>query len=62
MAKLKITNAKEAIVSNKIDRIMKEGVRRNTHKPVSKTNKRRKVSAKMATAIANSMYERSHRR
>lgn len=58
----KITNAKEAIISNKIDRIMKEGVRRNTRKPVSKTNKRRKVSIKQAVAIANSMYERSHRR
>lgn len=56
-----ITNAKEAIISNKIDEIMKMGVRRNTHAPVSKKNPRRKVSVKVAYAIANSMYERSHK-
>lgn len=59
--KKKITNAKEAIISNKIDEIMKSGIRRNTRKPVSKTNKRRKVSQKVAVAVAHKMYERSHR-
>lgn len=58
----RITNAKEAIISNKIDQILREGIRRNTRKPVSKSNPRRKVSQAQAVAIAHSMYERSHRR
>lgn len=45
----------ETVVGNKIKKILKEGVRRNTHKPVSKTNRRRKVSQKQAVAIALSM-------
>ncbi len=45
-------------VGNKIDQIMAEGIRRNTRKPVSKTNKRRKVSRKMAVAVAISMAQR----
>ena len=48
-------------ISAKVDRIMKEGVRRNTRKPVSKKNPRRKVSVKMAVAIANSMYGRRNK-
>lgn len=47
--------AKKSAVSNKISKIMHEGVRRNTHKPVSKSNKRRPVSQKQAVAIALSM-------
>lgn len=39
----------------KIEKIMKEGVRRNTHRPVSKSNPRRKVSQKQAVAIAINM-------
>lgn len=42
-------------ISKKIGKIMKEGVRRNTHKPVSKSNPRRKVSQKQAIAMAYSM-------
>ena len=42
-------------LGDKIKEINKEGVRRNTHKPVSSTNKRRKVSQKQAVAIAYHM-------
>lgn len=45
-------------ISNKVAKIMHEGVRRNTHRAVSKSNPRRKVTPKMAVAIANSMYKR----
>lgn len=45
-------------VGNKIRKIMKEGVRRNTHKPISKSNPRRKVSQRQAIAIAESMARR----
>lgn len=45
-------------VGEKIKKILKEGVRRNTRKPVSKKNPRRKVSQKMAVAIALSMEKR----
>lgn len=46
---------KRGAIGNKISTIMHEGVRRNTHKPVSKSNKRRPVSNKQAVAIALSM-------
>lgn len=49
---------KKSAVGNKIKKIMKEGVRKNTHKPVSKTNKRHPVSQKQAVAIALSMKRR----
>ena len=42
-------------IGTKISMIMHEGIRKNTHRPVSKSNPRRKVSAKQATAIAYSM-------
>lgn len=42
-------------IGTKISMIMKEGVRKNTHRPVSKANPRRKVSGKQAAAIAYSM-------
>ena len=42
-------------VGEKIKKILKEGIRRNTRKPVSKKNPRRKVSQKMAVAVALSM-------
>ena len=45
-------------VGQKIRKIMKEGVRRNTRKPVSKSNPRRKVSQKQAVAIAESMTKK----
>lgn len=45
-------------VSKKISKIMSEGVRRNTHKPVSKKNPRRKVPQKQAVAIALDMKRR----
>lgn len=51
----KKVNKKQKMLSSKISRIMKEGVRRNTHAPLSKTNKRRPVSQKQAIAIAESM-------
>ena len=47
--------AKEKFISNKISKIMHEGVRRNTHAPVSSHNARRPVSQKQAIAIAYSM-------
>ena len=47
-------------ISNKIQKIMHEGVRKNTHKPVSSSNPRRKVDVKQAAAIAYSMA--SHKR
>lgn len=46
---------KKSELDQKIAKIMKEGVRRNTHAPLSKTNKRRPVSQKQAVAIARSM-------
>ena len=46
---------KKSAVGKKVSKIMKEGVRKNTHKPVSKSNPRRKVSQKQAVAIAISM-------
>lgn len=49
------TNAR---IAAKVKRIMKEGVRMNTHKPVSKSNPRRKVSQKQAVAIAESMVRK----
>jgi len=51
----KKTNKK---VGNKIRKIMHEGVRKNTHKPVSKSNPRRPVSQKQAVAIALSEKRR----
>lgn len=48
-------------IGKKIEKIMKEGVRRNTQRPVSKSNPRKKVSPKQAQAIAFSMWERGKR-
>ena len=45
-------------LGTKISMIMHEGVRRNTHKAVSKANPRRKVSAKQAVAIAMDMQRK----
>jgi hypothetical protein len=45
-------------VGNKIKKIMKEGIRKNTHKPVSKGNPRRKVSRKQAIAVAINMTKK----
>jgi hypothetical protein len=42
-------------IGTKISLIMKEGVRKNTRRPVSKSNKRRKVSQAQAVAIAMDM-------
>lgn len=47
--------AKEKFISNKVKKIMDEGVRRNTHAPVSKSNPRRPVSDKQAVAISYKM-------
>lgn len=47
-----------SLIGEKIKKIMAEGVRRNTHKPVSKKNPRRKVSQKQAVAIAESMVRK----
>lgn len=46
-------------ISSKVSKIMHEGVRRNTHKAVSSSNPRRKVSQKQAVAIAYSMADRA---
>jgi len=45
-------------VGEKIKKILKEGIRRNTRKPVSKKNPRRKVSQRQAIAVALSMSKR----
>jgi hypothetical protein len=50
-----MATAKEKFISNKISKIMHEGIRKNTHKPVSSTNARRHVSQKQAIAVAYSM-------
>ena len=50
------------LVSDKVKKIMKEGVRRNTHAPVSKSNPRRKVSQKQAVAIAESMLNHAQKK
>ncbi len=42
-------------VGDKISTILKEGIRRNTHAPVSASNPRRKVGQKQAVAVALSM-------
>lgn len=52
---MKKQSKKKIELGKKIARIMKEGVRRNTHAPLSKTNKRRPVTMKQAVAIAESM-------
>jgi len=57
MAK-KTSKAFNKRVGNKIKKILKEGVRRNTHAPVSKSNPRRKVSQAQAVAIAENMIRR----
>ena len=46
--------AKTAL-GDKISKIMHEGIRQNTHKAVSKTNPRHKVSQKQAIAVAYSV-------
>lgn len=53
--------SKKTVVSKKISKIMHEGVRRNTRKPVSSNNPRRKVSQKQAVAISLSMARKSKR-
>jgi hypothetical protein len=53
-----MANSKSSWIGQKIEKIMSEGIRRNTHKPVSKTNKRRKVGLEQARAIAISMSKR----
>ena len=45
-------------LGNKIKKIMSEGVRRNTHAPVSASNPRRQVPQRQAIAIAESMKRR----
>ena len=53
--------SQRARVGDKIKKIMKEGVRRNTHKPVSASNPRRPVSQKQAVAIAISMAKKGRK-
>lgn len=50
-----MASKKQSALDLKIAQIMKEGVRMNTHAPVSKTNPRRPVSQAQAVAIARSM-------
>lgn len=45
-------------IGKKIEKIAHEGVRRNTHKPVSASNPRRPVPHKQQVAIAESMARR----
>lgn len=53
--KITIKKNKQPALSAKIGKIMTDGVRKNTKRPVSKSNPRRKVSQKQAVAIAYSM-------
>jgi hypothetical protein len=53
-----MANAKQKFISNKIQKIEREGVRKNTHASVSKSNPRRPVGVKQAAAIAYSMAKR----
>ena len=46
---------KQSALDKKVAQIMMEGVRMNTHAPVSKTNQRKPVSQAQAVAIARSM-------
>lgn len=55
-----VDKAKNTFISNKIAKIEDEGVRRNTHAPVSKSNPRRHVPGKMAQAIAYSYWKKMH--
>lgn len=50
-----MTTAKQTFISNKIKKIAQEGVRKNTHAPVSSSNPRRQVSNAQRVAIAYSM-------
>ncbi len=50
--------AKKNKIGSKVAKIMKEGVRKNTKKPVSSKNPRRKVKQAQAVAIAISMAKR----
>lgn len=52
--------SKSDYISQKIEKIEHEGVRKNTHAPVSSKNPRRKVSHEMAQAIAYSYYKKLH--
>jgi hypothetical protein len=52
---------KKYFIAQKIRKIVKEGVRRNTHAPVSKKNPRRKVKNRMAIAIAESLWQNRKR-
>lgn len=47
---------KKKWINEKVKRIMEEGVRYNTHAPISSSNLRRPVSPFQAAAIAHSMY------
>jgi hypothetical protein len=60
--KMMPSGEQEKEISAKIERIMQEGVRRNTHKPVGKGNPRRPVSPKQAQAIAYSMVMRNSKK
>ena len=53
-----MATAKEKFISNKIGKIMKEGIRENTQKPVSSSNPRQPVSQKQAVAVAYSMAKK----
>lgn len=53
-----MATAKEKFISSKIKKVMGEGVRKNTHAPVSKSNPRRAVPLKQAVAIAYSEARR----
>lgn len=50
---------KNIYIKNKIKKILNEGVRKNTHAPVSSSNPRRKVSPERAQAIAYSMAKKN---
>lgn len=60
--KKRVNRAKNAWISTKIQKIMHEGVRRNTRMPYSaKNNPRRPVTLSVAKATAESMYLRRNK-
>jgi hypothetical protein len=58
MAKKKLSKKDQSKIGQKIAKILREGVRKNTKKPVSKSNPRRPVSPDQAKAIAFSMAKK----
>lgn len=53
---MKVDITKNAWIDSRSGTILKYGVRRNTHKPLSKLNPRRPIKEDQARAIAEKMW------